>query len=396
MNLDAHRLERPDPQRQDQARRYARLRRRLLPISLGWGLAWALGLLLSGAAVELRQTLTELTSSRVLIVTLFSGIVAAGYALLDLPLSYYGFVLAHRFGLSTQSLGDWVRDQLKVGLIGGALGLLMVQVLYLVLAAWPATWWLPVGIIYLLFSVILSALAPVLILPLFYRFVRLEEEHRTLAERLTALAEGAETNVRGVYRFDMSRRTRAANAALMGLGHSRRIVLGDTLLDEFTPDEIETILAHELAHQVQRDLPLGIMAQSAITLAGLWLASLGLEWGVGRFGLDGVADVAGLPWLMLVLGAFGLLTAPLTNAWSRWRERLADRYAVQATGKPLAFASALVRLADQNLNEVKPPRWIEFWLSGHPPLGERIAAARAAAPVNGQEMPPNHQVEAPE
>ncbi|MCP4519716.1 MAG: M48 family metalloprotease, partial [Delftia sp.] len=204
----------------------------------------------------------------------------------------------------------------------------------------------------------------------------LADEHQALAERLVALAERAGTRVRGVYRIDMSRRTKAANAGLMGLGRSRRIVLGDTLLDEFTPDEIETILAHELAHQVHHDLPLGILAQALVTFVGLWLASLALTWGAGRLGLEGVDDVAGLPWLALVLGGFGLLTTPLVNTWSRWRERLADRYAVQLTGAPQAFASALVRLSDQNLAEVEPPAWVVFLLYSHPPVGQRIAAAQ--------------------
>jgi len=371
-------LRSPDPERQTQARRYARLRRRLIPVSLGLGLAWALGLLLTGVAVDLRRALTDLTASRALIVTLFRGIVGFGYTLLDLPLSFYsGFVLPHRFGLSTQSLGGWVWDRLKAGLIGGALGLLMLQILYAALTAWPDTWWLPVGIVYLFFGAVLSALAPILIAPLFFKFTPLDEQHRALAQRLTALAERAGTRVRGVYRIDMSRRTRAANAALMGLGRSRRIVLGDTMLDQFTPDEIETVLAHELAHQVHRDIPLGILFQSIVTLVGLWLASLALNWGVDRFVLDGVDDVAGLPWLALVLGGFGLLTMPVANGWSRWRERMADRYAVQATGKPLAFASALIRLADQNLGELEPSRWVVFLLYSHPPLGERIAAARS-------------------
>jgi STE24 endopeptidase len=373
-------LRSPDPERQAQARHYARLSRRLIPVSVGLGAAWALGLLYSGAAVDLRQALTELTSSRALVLTLFAAIIGAGYALLDLPLSYYsGFVLPHRFGLSTESLGGWVWDRVKAGLIGGALGLLMLQILYAALTAWPDTWWLPVGVVYLLFGAVLSALAPVLIAPLFYEFMPLEEEHQELADRLVALADGAGTRVRGVYRIDMSRRTKAANAALMGLGHSRRIVLGDTLLDEFTPDEIETILAHELAHQVHLDIPLGIAVQSVITLVGLWLASLALEWGVNRFGLNAANDVAGLPWLALVLSGFGLLTMPLGNVWSRWRERMADRYAIQATGKPLAFASALIRLADQNLGELDPSPWVEFLLYSHPPLGKRIAMARSAA-----------------
>lgn len=373
-------LQAPDPERQSEARRYARLRRKLIPVSLGLGLIWSLVWLLTGASVALREALADLTASRALVVTLFAMIFGLGYALLDLPLSYYsGFLLPHRFGLSTQSLGDWIVDQVKAGLIGGALALVMLQTLYLALVIWPETWWLPVGMVYLLFGVVLSALAPILIAPLFYKFTPLEDEHSALADRLIALTQRAGTRVRGVYRFDMSRRTTAANAALMGLGRSRRIVLGDTMLDKFTPDEIETVLAHELAHQVHRDIPLGILVQTSITLVGLWLASLALEWGVGRFGLEGVDDIAGLPWLALILGAFGLVTMPLVNGWSRSRERMADRYAVRITGKPLAYASALVRLADQNLGELEPPRWVEIILYSHPPLGERIAAARSAA-----------------
>ena len=369
----------PDAERQVQARRYARLRRKLIPISLGLGLIWTVGWLATGASVAFRETLTELTTSRALVIILFSAVFGLGYVVLELPLSYYGgFVLPHRFGLSTQGMGDWVFDRLKAGLISGALGLVMIQILYLALAIWPQSWWLPVGFVYLVVGVVLSALAPVLIAPLFFKFTPLEEDHRDLADRLLALANRAGTGVRGVYRFDMSRRTTAANAALMGLGGSRRIVLGDTMLDEFTPDEIETVLAHELAHQVHRDIPLGIFVQSIITLVGLWLASLALEWGVDLFGLKGVDDIAGLPWLVLVVGAFGLVTMPLANGWSRWRERMADRYAVQITAKPLAYASALVRLADQNLGELDPPRWVEILLYSHPPLGQRIAAARSA------------------
>ena len=368
----------PDPERQTQARRYARLRRRLIPISLGIGLCWALGLLLSGLSVDLRAALTDLTTHRALQVTLYSLIIGIGYTLLDLPLSYYGgFVLPHRFDLSTQSLKGWITDQIKGALVSGVLGLLMLQVLYLALTTWPDHWWLPVGIVYLLFAVVLSALAPILIAPLFFKFTPLGEERQDLVERLIALAERAGTHVRGVYRIDMSRRTKAANAALMGLGSSRRIVLGDTLLNEFTPDEIETILAHELGHQVHHDIPLAILIQPLITLPGLWLASLTLKWGVDLLNLKGVNDVAGLPWLALVLAGLGLVTTPLTNAWSRWRERLADRYAVKATGKPQAFTSALVRLADQNLSEADPPRWVEWLLYSHPPLGKRIAAVQA-------------------
>lgn len=154
--------------------------------------------------------------------------------------------------------------------------------------------------------------------------------------------------MRGVYKFDLSRRTKAANAALTGIGNTRRIILGDTLIDEFTPDEIETVLAHELGHQVHRDIPLLITIGAVTTAVGLYLASLAMNWAVIAFGLTDVADPAGLPALMLILGVYGLLTMPLENGFSRWREGMADEYALSATGKSAAFASAFTRLANQN------------------------------------------------
>jgi STE24 endopeptidase len=180
-------------------------------------------------------------------------------------------------------------------------------------------------------------------------------------------------HVRGVYRFDMSRRTKAANAALFGLGNTRRIILGDTLLDEFEDDEIETILAHELGHHVHKDIPLGIVVSAVVNLFGLYLAAVGLRLGVALFGFTGVSDVAAMPLLALIIGAFGLITMPAENAFSRWRERMADRYALQVTGKNQAYSAALTRLANQNLADVDPEAWVVFLFYSHPPLGERIA-----------------------
>jgi STE24 endopeptidase len=178
-----------------------------------------------------------------------------------------------------------------------------------------------------------------------------------------------------VFKFDMSKRTKAANAALTGLGSTRRIVLGDTLINEFSTDEIETVLAHELGHHVNKDIPLLVGFSTLLTLGGLYLASLALTWAVRAFGYSSPADIAGLPALGLVLGAFILLTQPLNNSFSRWRERLADQYSLKSTGKSGAFASAFVRLANQNLGEVDPEKWVVFMFYDHPPLGERIRLA---------------------
>ncbi|HSK86728.1 MAG TPA: M48 family metalloprotease [Anaerolineales bacterium] len=153
------------------------------------------------------------------------------------------------------------------------------------------------------------------------------------------------------------------------------MVFGDTLIEEFSDDEIETILAHELGHHVNKDIPTGILISSVVTLGGLYLAHLALLWGVNYFGFEGVWDIAALPLFMLVMGAYGLITMPLSNAYSRWRERRADEYALKATGKGPAYASALARLANQNLADADPEPWVEWLLYSHPALGKRIVMA---------------------
>jgi Zn-dependent protease with chaperone function len=368
-----------DVERQKQAKAYARIRRRLLVVDVALGGLYALAWLVLGWAAWLKAALqgSIAGNSEWLMVAGFGAVFGGVYYVLDLPLSYYsGYVLPHRFGLATQNLASWVADQVKGALVGGALGGVMLEVIYAVLRAAPDTWWLWAGGILLLFNVILANLAPVLIMPIFWKFTPLGDEHAELAERLMRLAERANTRVRGVFRFDMSRRTKAANAALTGLGNTRRIILGDTLLAEFTPDEIETVLAHELGHHVNRDIPVGMAVSSVMTLGGLYLAFLGLRWGAAVFGFAGPADIAALPVLALVMGAYGLLTMPLGNAYSRWRERRADEYALRATGKGAAYASALTRLANQNLAEADPEGWVEFLLYSHPAMGRRIEMAR--------------------
>jgi STE24 endopeptidase len=365
-----------DPERQDKAKEYARIQRRLMLADLGLGALYVLVWLLSGATFWLIDQVVGLTQQPLLVVALYAAVFGGIYMLLDAPLGYYGgFVLPHRYGLATQSFRSWLWDRVKGTAIGGVLGLILLEVMYALLRASPNWWWLWTALVMLLFTVVLSNLAPVLIFPLFYKFTPLEDEG--LVARLTRLAEGAGTRVRGVFRFDMSSKTVQANAALTGLGNTRRIILGDTLLDHFTPDEIETVLAHELGHHVHGDMGKGILVQSALTLGGLWLASLALEWGVTAFGFESIADVAAMPWLALVLGAFGLVTMPLSNAYSRWRERLADRYALETTRDPQAFASAMTRLANQNLADADPEPWVEVLLHSHPAISRRVAMAES-------------------
>jgi STE24 endopeptidase len=368
-----------DPEKQKQARQYARIRRRLWLLENLASAVYVLAWLFFGWANSLAAWLKTYTTNDWLLVLGFIIVFGGIASLLELPLSYYsGFVLPQRFGQSNQDLRGWVVDQLKGLLISAPLGLVVLELLYLALRLTGGWWWAWAGAGMLVFSVILSNLAPILIMPIFNKFVPLGDEHAELAERLMKLAERAKTKVRGVYKFDMSKRTKAANAALTGIGNTRRIVLGDTLINEFSPDEIETVLAHELGHHVHKDIPVLMAFGTIMTLGGLYLASLALHWAVGYFGFSGPADIAGLPALGIVLGAFGLLTQPLNNAISRWRERMADEYALQSTGKNQAFASAFVRLANQNLGEVDPEKWVVFMFYDHPPLGERIRMASEA------------------
>lgn len=367
-----------DEERQQKAREYARISRRLLLVDLLLGGAYMVLWLATGWNTVLREWVDAITRSPALAVLIYALIFGAPYGVVDLPLSYYGgFVLPHRYDQSTQTLRGWITDQIKGAAISVPLSILVLEIVYALLRAAPEWWWLYAAVVMLFFTVVLSVLAPVIIAPLFYRFTPLADED--LARRLLDLAVRAGTEVKGVFRIDMSRRTKSANAAVMGLGATRRIVLGDTLLDEFTPDEIETILAHELAHLVHRDVPLLVASNSLLTLASFGVAHLALQWGAQAFGLKGLADPAGIPVFALTLGAIGLIAMPLGNAFSRWRERMADRYALEMTRKPEAFASAMTRLANQNLGEADPERWVVILLYSHPPISARVAAAQTFA-----------------
>jgi STE24 endopeptidase len=370
-----------DPHLQAKAREYAHIRRRLLVVDLGLSGLISVAWLVLGWSLALKTWVTSFTSNDWLIVAAYGIIFGLIYTVVELPLEYYsGFHLPHHYGQSTETLAGWVKDQLLGMLLSGVIGLPMLEGVYWALRTTGDAWWLWTAGGMIAFSLVFATLAPIVIMPLFNKYTPLGSEYAELTARLTALAQQAGTTVSGVFRFDLSRRTKAANAALTGLGRSRRIILGDTLLQEFTTDEIETVIAHELAHHVHRDIPLGLAISSVSSLMGLFLVSLVLKAGVTILGFSGPADIAALPLLMLTLGAFGLVTMPLNNGFSRWREKRADVYALQVTHKPTAFANAMTRLANQNLAEADPERWVVWLLHSHPPIRDRIALAQRFQP----------------
>jgi STE24 endopeptidase len=369
-----------DLERQKKAKEYARIHRRLMLVDLGIGALYLGAWLGFGWAAGLKAALLPVSSNVWVLPLLYALVFGGIYLAITLPLSYYEeYVLPHRFDMSNQTTGGWIGDQVKGLAVSAVFGAIILEIIYALLRAAPETWWIWVSVILLVFSVLMANLAPVLLMPLFNKYTPLGAEHADLAERLVRLAERSHTRVQGVFKFDMSRRTKAANAALTGLGSTRRIILGDTLVSEFTPEEIETVLAHELGHQVNRDILLLIAFQSLTTVLGLFLASLGLRYGAAALGLGSPADVAALPLFILVMGVYGLITMPLGNIVTRWRERKADEYALAITGNGPAFASALTRLANQNLSEVDPAPWEEYLLYSHPALNRRIRMAQGQA-----------------
>jgi STE24 endopeptidase len=256
------------------------------------------------------------------------------------------------------------------------LGLAGVLIVYGLIRATP-WWWLVAAGVFFVIGVALAALFPVVIVPLFYRLTRLADP--ALERRLLALAERAGVAAIGVWVVDQSRKSRTANAAVVGLGRTRRIILFDTLASGFREEEVEAVLAHELAHHVHGDLRRGLVVQGALTLATFWLGARLLEAGVGWWSLTGPADPAGLPWLALVFVLLGAIELPLANAFSRRLERQADDFGLALTRDPAAFIAAMERLATLNLAERRPHRLKELLLYSHPALDRRIARARGEA-----------------
>lgn len=364
---------------EDKATRYHRLRRRASLLGTALAAALLLVLLVTGGSAGLRDWASALAGGSFLLTTAAYVVSLALISeAIQLPLAYYlGVTLERRYGLSTQAAARWWADHAKSTALGLLFALVAALIVLGLLRAAPERWWLIAAAVFTLILVALAQLAPVLLLPLFYDVRPLPRED--LVRRLVALADKAGARVMGVFEWRMSDRTRKANAALAGLGRTRRILVSDTLLAEHSDEEIEVILAHELAHHVHHDIWTGIAVEAVLIFAGFYAADLALGRFAGSFGLAGAGDVAVLPLLLLAAGAVSIVLMPLFNGLSRSHERRADRYALEMTGNTAAFVSAMKRLGAQNLAEERPSRWIEVLFHSHPPMAARIAAAQAWA-----------------
>lgn len=310
---------------------------------------------------------------------LFLGLVYALLALVALPLAYYsGFVLAHRFGLSRQNARAWWMDWLRAAALSGLLNMLVGGIFFWTATAFPGLWWAAFGAVLTLGVLLLTFLVPYVLVPLFFKMRPLQDE--ATVTRIVGLFNRAGVPAPRVCTLDFSRRTVEANAAVIGMGRSRRVILADTMLATFPPSEIDTVVAHELAHHVHRDVPRLLLANLAVIWVGLWLASWLERGALPVLSLPGLWYVPGYPMLMAVAAAFQYAVLPLVNWFSRRREAAADLFALRLTRDPSSFAAAMVRLSCQNLVEVQPPRWVEALLASHPPIYRRVAMARAWGP----------------
>ena len=369
-----------------EATRYHRLQLYLGLASVALTVGYLLAVLASGFSAQLTLIVSVVSDARWVQVVVVAAVLGSGQMLASFPLRVVrGFWLPRHFGLLHQPFSGWLADGAKAAALGGLLGLGGVLVVYGLLRVTP-WWWLVAAGVFFVVGIALAALFPVLIVPLFYRLTRLSDA--TLERRLLALAERAGVAAVGCWVVDESRKSRTANAAVVGLGRTRRIILFDTLVTGFREDEVEAVLAHELGHHVHGDLRRGLLVQGALTLVTFWLAGRLLAAGAPFWSLEGVADPAGLPWLALVMMLLGAVQMPLANGFSRWIERQADDFALALTRDPAAFIGAMERLGTLNLAERRPHRLKEILLYSHPALDRRIARAKGGEEGNQEGNPP--------
>jgi STE24 endopeptidase len=336
--------------------------------------------LLAGPAVD--HVLTDWTGqSRWLRLIGMAAMLGVLLELVTLPIDFWsGFILEHRYQLSNQTFAGWLWHHVKGWILGGILGLLMLMGFYALMWLGGPWWWVWAAGAWLVVTLVLGRILLVLILPLFYRVTRLDQPE--LAERLERLARGTGLTIQGVYRLHLSAETRKANAALAGLGRTRRVLLGDTLLDNFTAEEIEVVFAHEVGHHVHHHLPKMIVWSVVLAALGFWLVDIVLRATAGRLGYAGFADPAALALVLLVLSLFGLLLMPAQNALSRFFERQCDRYALERTGDPRAYRSAFLKLAQMNKSDPNPNPVVVWLFYDHPAIGQRLAMTENPWTVN--------------
>ena len=360
-----------------ETQRYNRIHRRLEIADFLIGLAFLVLLLATDWTNTLRDWAYRSAGQHyTLAVFFYITMLLAISKVLGFGLDYYGFRLEHRYNLSNQRIRSWLWDQVKTWLITLVIGTVLVELIYWTIRTSPQHWWMIAWVVFILLSIFFAQIAPVVLFPLFYKFKPLEND--SLRTRLLRLSDRAGTHVREVYEWELSEKSKKANAALAGIGATRRIILADTLLQNYSDDEIESVLAHELGHHVHKHIMKGIAVEVVVSFFGFWITAEILRYAVDTRGMfESLHDFANLPLLVLASTVMSFLLMPLMNAYSRSKEREADRYALESIPDVAPFITSMNKLADQNMAEREPSRFVEWFFHSHPAISKRIAAAQA-------------------
>ncbi|MFH0930973.1 MAG: M48 family metallopeptidase [Candidatus Zixiibacteriota bacterium] len=364
-------------ERLDQAIKYQKDKNIHFFLDQGYTIIFLILFLFLGLSAFLRRQIEKLTKKRFWLIFFYSLIFIIFAFIVGLPSSYYGFHLEQKFQLSNQNFPQWFGEQLKGLIILFIIGLIAIEGIYLALKKAPRTWWIYVSIVFVFFTVLLINLAPILIMPLFNVYTPLPQGE--IRDKLIALSEKANVNVEDIYQMNMSKQTKKANAMFTGIGNTKRIVLGDNLIKEYTPDEIEVVIAHEMGHNILQHIWKMIALMSFLSAIGFLIIHLIMGRIINRYRarlkIEGMADIASLSLFMLIFVVFSLITLPVSPTYSRYLERQADKFALNLTRKPDAFITAMDKLAYQNLSDPNPSPVIEFLLYDHPPSSKRIKFA---------------------
>lgn len=335
-----------------------------------------------GYSLRLEEFIRFHTQNNYLVFIIYVFAIGIFSSILFAPVNFYtGFYLEHKYNLSNQTFKKYVLENLKSMMVGLVIGVPILLLFFFILNQFEDLWWLVFASAMFLISVVLSQIFPILIMPIFYKITPLNDDE--LKARITKLAKGAGITVQNVFSFNMSKNTKKANAAFTGLGKTKRIILGDTLLNDYTKDEIETVIAHELGHYKYKHIQKNILFGTAASFLTFFLISLLYKLSISWFDFNNILQIAALPVLSLWAMLIGLVQTPIGNILSRKYEYEADRYAVESTLKPRSFISTLNKLTDQNLGDRKPHPFVEWFFYSHPSVKNRINALEKFAEAKG-------------
>ncbi|MDQ3021934.1 MAG: M48 family metallopeptidase [Bacteroidota bacterium] len=332
-------------------------------------------LIFTGLSKQIESAAFSFTSNKYFALLIFLAIIGVCEGIINFPLNFYSdYILEHKYNLSNQTLSVYFIEKLKGFALGLILGIPVIIAFYFILSSFGENWWLVLGIFIFVFSVVINRLAPTLIMPLFYKFKPIENE--SIKNKILRLCEKADVKIKGIFTFDMSKNTKKANAAFTGMGKSKRIILGDTLMNNFSESEIENVFAHEMGHYKKKHILKLMLTSTVLTFAGLFITTKLYEASLGYFGFTRVSEIAALPLLFLYLSLYGLITTPISNVLSRKYEWEADTFALQTTKDKGAFISSMEKLADQNLADKTPNKILEYLFHSHPSIEKRIQFAK--------------------